>query len=72
METKQLRDMIEQQEKTLNDESVKAKERISAAEALADNLKTVQSKLEREKDELKQQLSDLLQKTHAEKQEMLR
>ena len=53
METKQLRDMIEQQEKTLSDENGKAKERISAAEALAENLKTVQSTLEREKAELK-------------------
>ena len=55
-ELKQLKTMIEQQEQKLSDENVKASEKISAAEAMTENLKSIQGTLEREKAELQQQL----------------
>ena len=42
-ETNQLKKMIEQQERTLKDTDAKAEKRIAAAEAMAENLKEVQS-----------------------------
>ena len=40
-ELKQLKTMIEQQEQKLSDENVKASERINAAEAKSENLKSI-------------------------------
>ena len=40
-ELKQLKTLIEQQEQKLSDENVKASERINAAEAKSENLKSI-------------------------------
>lgn len=58
-EAKNLKEKIENQEKTLHDENAKAKERIDAAEAMAENLKTVISNHESENAGLKTRIESL-------------
>jgi hypothetical protein len=49
---KKLEEKLQEQEKTMNDGNVKAEERLHAAEAMIESLKSVQEALERERADL--------------------
>lgn len=71
LEAKHLQEKLEQQEKTLNDGTARSEERLHAAEAMIESLKSVQDALEREKADLHNQAEQLDEELIQTRTEML-